>query len=155
MTHVSPSSVISTFRRRARSRGAAARAACAWAVIFALMSLYWAAGGLIGGETLGAEIDRLAHERDASFVSELWAAFAHALMATGAISAPDALGTHALPWHLALWDPFWLVGGLLFLVATRGFQKSPQAGSARRVGGGASGRTAGSPAGPRVQDGAR
>jgi hypothetical protein len=30
------------------------------------MSLYWAAGGLVGGETLGVEIDRLAHERDAS-----------------------------------------------------------------------------------------
>jgi hypothetical protein len=140
------------------------------------MSLYRAAGGLVGGETLGVEIDRLAHERDASFVAGLWAAFAlkalaatlalalaivqpwgrrlprrmllvlggatgvgitlyalanllqHALMATGATSTPDALGTHALPWHLALWDPFWLAGGLLFLLATRGFQKSPPAG---------------------------
>lgn len=147
-----------------------ARAACAWAVIFALMSLYWAAGGLVGGETLGVEIDRLAHERDPSFVSELWAAFAlkavaaalalalwqhrgrrlprrllvvlggltgagitvyavanfaqHALMAGGAISTPDALGTTAVKWHLALWDPFWLVGGLLFLAATHTFRQS-------------------------------
>jgi hypothetical protein len=46
-------------------------------------ALYWAAGGLVGGETLGVEIDRLAHKRDASFVAGLWAAFAlKALAAT-------------------------------------------------------------------------
>ncbi len=49
----------------------------------------------------------------------------HALMDTGAINTPEALGTNAVPWHIALWDPFWLIGGLLFLVATRVFQKSP------------------------------
>jgi hypothetical protein len=43
-------------------------------------------------------------------------------MALGAIDTPDALGTTALPWHLALWDPFWLVGGVLFLAATRTLQ---------------------------------
>jgi hypothetical protein len=156
------------------TRARAGRAACAWAVIFASLSLYWAAGGLAGGETLGVEIDRLAHERDASFVAELWAAFAlklvaaalalalsepwgrrlprrlllvlggatgagitiyavanfvqHALMATGAIGTPAALGTHAVRWHLALWDPFWLVGGLLFLAATRAYQRSAMRG---------------------------
>jgi hypothetical protein len=40
------------------------------------MSLYWAVGGQLGGETLGVEIHRLADERDASFVASLWAAFA-------------------------------------------------------------------------------
>ncbi len=40
-----PSSDVSTVRRRARSRRSAGRAACAWAVVFALVSLYWAAGG--------------------------------------------------------------------------------------------------------------
>ncbi len=135
-----------------------------------MLSLYWAAGGLVGSETLGVEIDRLAHRRDATFVGELWAAFAlkivaatlalalvqpwgrrlprrlllvlgwatgagvtlyavanfvqHTLIAAGAISTPAALGTYAVPWHLALWDPFWLVGGLLFLGATRDFQTS-------------------------------
>jgi hypothetical protein len=49
----------------------------------------------------------------------------HALMVTGAIGTPDALGSHAVGWHLALWDPFWLVGGLLFLAAARAFQRSP------------------------------
>lgn len=144
-------------------------AACAWAVGFALISLYWAVGGQVGGETLGVEIDRLADVRDASFVASLWAAFAlkavaavlalalvqpwgrrlprrllvvlgavtgagitlyavanlvqHALMAAGAIGTPDALGPDAVTWHLALWDPFWLLGGLLFLAATRAFQQ--------------------------------
>jgi hypothetical protein len=143
------------------------------------MSLYWAAGGLVGGETLGVKIDRLAHERDASFVAGLWAAVAlkavaaalalalvqpwhrrlprrlllvlggatgagitlyavanlvqHALMATEAISTPDALGTDALPWHLALWDPFWLVGGLLFLFATRSLQSHRRRAGPRRM----------------------
>jgi hypothetical protein len=68
MTHVPPSSTAPTCL--------AGRAAFAWAAVFALMSLYWAAGGLVGGETLGVEIDRFAHERDASFVAGLWAAFA-------------------------------------------------------------------------------
>ena len=139
-----------------------ALAAFAWSLVFALASLYWAAGGLTGGETLGVEIERLARERDPSFVAGLWAAFVlkaiaaalalaflrpprrlprrlvlvlgvatgagitlyavanlvqHALMATGAIATPDGLGSHAVAWHLALWDPFWLAGGLLFLLA--------------------------------------
>jgi hypothetical protein len=154
----------------APSRVWAAWAAFAWAVIFALMSLYWAAGGLVGSETLGVDIDRLAHERDSSFVRELWAAFTlkmvaaalalalvqpwgrriprrpllvlgwatgagitvyavanfiqHTLMAIGAVDTPDGLGTDAVPWHLALWDPIWLLGGLLFLAATRDFQRA-------------------------------
>jgi hypothetical protein len=27
-------------------------------------------------------------------------------------------------WHLALWDPFWLLGGVLFLAAGRAYQRS-------------------------------
>ncbi len=127
--------------------------------------------GLAGAETLGVEIDRLARDRDATFVGELWAALVlkapaaalalalvepwgrrvprgllltlgavtgggislyavanlaqHSLMASGAIDTPDALGTHALPWHLVLWDPSWLLGGALFLAAVREFQRPP------------------------------
>jgi hypothetical protein len=54
----------------------AGRAAFAWAAILALMSLYWAAGGQVGGNTIGVEIDRLGRERDPSLVAQLWAAFA-------------------------------------------------------------------------------
>ena len=76
MTHVTSPGEATAVRERSRSSRSVGRAAFAWAVIFALMSLYWAAGGMVGGETLGVEIDRLAHERDASFVAWLWAAFA-------------------------------------------------------------------------------
>ena len=152
-------------------------AASAWAGLFALVSLYWAAGGMVGSDTLGVEIDRLAHERDASFVGVVWAASAlkalaaalalaliqtwgrrlprrlllvmgwatgafitlyalanaiqHALMASEVISTPEDLGADAVAWHLALWDPFWLIGGLLFLAAARTFQNDgcPEASS--------------------------
>jgi hypothetical protein len=43
----------------------------------------------------------------------------HALMKTGATAIPHGLGSHALPWHLWLWDPYWILGGLLFLLAAR------------------------------------
>jgi hypothetical protein len=165
---------ISTGTAPRPARTWAGHAAFAWAAIFASMSLYWAAGGQIGGRTIGAEIYQLGRERDPSFVAELWAAFAlktliallalalvhpwgqrlprrlllvlagvtgagvtlyaagnlvqHALMATGVVSPPDTLGSYAVPWHLALWDPFWLVGGLLFLAATSAFQKSRREG---------------------------
>lgn len=39
----------------------------------------------------------------------------HLAMVTGAVDTPAALGGHAARWHLYLWDPFWLLGGLLFL----------------------------------------
>jgi hypothetical protein len=44
----------------------------------------------------------------------------HALMVTGAIGTPATLGEHAARWHLALWDPWWILGGALFWVAAHG-----------------------------------
>jgi hypothetical protein len=38
----------------------------------------------------------------------------HALMVAGTVETPDALGETAVRWHLLLWDPIWLLGGLLF-----------------------------------------
>jgi len=42
----------------------------------------------------------------------------HALMLTGAVHLPDGLGVTAARWHLALWDPWWLLGGILFVAVT-------------------------------------
>lgn len=40
----------------------------------------------------------------------------HGLMLAGHLDTPDALGTHALRWHIFFWDPWWFVGGALFLL---------------------------------------
>jgi Protein of unknown function (DUF3995) len=147
----------------------AGRAAAAWAILFALLSLYWALGGTAGGGTLGVELERLAVERDPAVVLALWASVLfklagagivlalvesrgprrpllalvwlagaamtlyglanlvqHALMATGAIATPAGLGTAAVPWHLALWDPIWIAGGVLFLATAWLVGRAPQ-----------------------------
>ena len=41
------------------STDGAAYAACAWAVVFAAASFYWAAGGTAGADTIGGVITRL------------------------------------------------------------------------------------------------
>lgn len=43
----------------------------------------------------------------------------HVLMLAGAIRTPTALGGAAAAWHVVVWDPVWIVGGLLFLLAGR------------------------------------
>jgi Protein of unknown function (DUF3995) len=43
----------------------------------------------------------------------------HGLMKGGAVDTPEALGSSATTWHLVFWDPFWLLGGLLFTAAAR------------------------------------
>jgi hypothetical protein len=45
-------------------------AACTWAFAFAAMSFYWAAGGTVGGETIGPAIMSQAHEP--MFIAILW-----------------------------------------------------------------------------------
>lgn len=47
----------------------------------------------------------------------------HGLMAAGAIGIPAGLGATALRWHLVLWDPWWLLGGVLFGAATWSYQR--------------------------------
>lgn len=55
----------------------------------------------------------------------------HALMVAGVIGIPAGLGATAARWHLLLWDPFWLIGGILFAAAAWSYQRrSPE----RRVG---------------------
>ena len=41
----------------------------------------------------------------------------HGLMLARLVDTPDALGTTAARWHFWLWDPWWLLGGVLFLLA--------------------------------------
>ncbi len=44
----------------------------------------------------------------------------HALMAAGTVEITRTLGSEAaVRWHLFLWDPFWVAGGLLFIEAAR------------------------------------
>lgn len=141
----------------------AAYAAFGWALVFAAMSFYWAAGGTAGLDTLGNELERDARAREPDAIALVWltavlkvlgaalawalvrpwersmwrrillaaswsvglllllyaiASFAqHGLMKVGAIDTPEALGSFALTWHLALWDPVWLLGGALFTAA--------------------------------------
>ena len=146
--------------------------ACGWAMIFAAVSFYWAAGGTLGSDTIGPALTSLAH--DPVFVAILWStgglkvvvgllalalvqswgrvvphwmlltaawvAFAimalyegaaswvqHGLMQIGAISTPSGLGTKALHWHLLLWDPWWLLGGILIGVLTWSYQRRSRA----------------------------
>lgn len=48
-------------------------AACAWALLFAALSFYWAAGGSLGINTLSKVIREPAIRRDGGFVAILWA----------------------------------------------------------------------------------
>jgi uncharacterized protein DUF3995 len=40
------------------------------------------------------------------------------LIVAGAIPTPAGLGAVAAHWHLFLWDPWWLLGGVLFALAS-------------------------------------
>jgi len=44
-----------------------------WTLLFAAMSFYWAAGGMIGVESLGGAIYEKAMERDPEFAAVVWA----------------------------------------------------------------------------------
>ena len=146
----------------------AAYAACAWALIFALMSFYWALGGEIGLDTLGLGIQALAH--DPGFIALVWltsiakvigglfaltlvrpwllwlppiwklvlalvggAAMAlyggvnlvvEWLLVIGAIHIDGVVVTEGIRWHAWIWDPWWLLGGILFLLAAWQYQHS-------------------------------
>jgi hypothetical protein len=115
-------------------------AACAWALAFSGISFYWAAGGTSGGEAIGPAITKLAH--DPAFTAILWSTGALKLVGGvlalalvqpwgrrlprrlllaaawgGGIPIPSGLGHTAALWHVLLWDPWWLLGGILFVLA--------------------------------------
>ncbi|HEV2404232.1 MAG TPA: hypothetical protein VGR88_02200 [Ktedonobacterales bacterium] len=48
-------------------------------------------------------------------------------MVSGVIATPAGLGTTAARWHLYLWDPWWLLGGVLIIVAARTYGRATRA----------------------------
>jgi hypothetical protein len=157
-------STASTFRPLAW----AGYGACIWALVFAAISFYWAAGGTAGGDTIGPAITGMAH--DPAFIAVLWGTGAlkvmggllalalvqswgrllprwallstawgggilmalyggaswvqEGLMVFGVIRIPAGLGHTAALWHVVLWDPWWLLGGILFIIAAWSYRRS-------------------------------
>jgi hypothetical protein len=149
-------------------------AACAWALVFAAMSFYWAVGGTFGIETQAESIQAAARDRDAEFVAVLWATGALKVAGAGlalalvqqwgrmiprrlllvaawvtsggillygglnfivgvAVALLRAIDvvetpadTSAFWWHLLLWDPWWMLGGVLYCMAAWYFQRRPR-----------------------------
>lgn len=155
-----------------RPRRWPALAAAAWAFTFAAMSVYWAAGGTLGGATIGGPLADAAERREPAMVAVLWITAAlkalagvfalalvrpwgrrlprrvlrvlawtggvglllyslallvqHGLMEAGAIERARSLDASELRWHLWFWDPFWLLGGILFTMAAYDFGRSEE-----------------------------
>jgi hypothetical protein len=121
----------------------AAYAACALALLSAIPSFYWAAGGRIGLATVGGAIEELARARDppggavgngagvprrllggvawaASVVLTLYGGLlvaVGALVLAGVIRPAGPVDRTALRWHVLVWDLWFLVWGLLLGVA--------------------------------------
>jgi hypothetical protein len=141
--------------------------ACAWALIFALVSTYWGLGGRVGVDQLALSIREAVRDNDTSFQVQNWIGVAakltwagiawlmvrrvtryrrvilviawaasialilygligmveKALMVSGVIDVAASIGDNAVIWYLLLWDPWWLLGGILFTVATWSYQR--------------------------------
>jgi Protein of unknown function (DUF3995) len=151
-------------RPQCRVRALPGAAAAVWALLFAASSAYWAAGGMLGSETVAKALAEQAAARDPAFVATLWAAAAlkaslaalalaltrrwgarsgrvlrfagwatgaaltiygafglveFGLMALGALDVPADVGKAAVLWYVFLWEPIWVLGGLLFLATAR------------------------------------
>jgi hypothetical protein len=72
--------------------------------------------GLVAIDTIGGEPERLARARDPEFVAAQWIIGEHLLMAVGVVDRGD-LDDTALIGHLAFWDPWWILGAGLFVIA--------------------------------------
>src|SRR5215216_4618983 len=115
----------------------AAYAACALALLSALLSFYWAAGGTIGLDTVGGAIEELDRARDPAGVAlgigagllkvaggvlalALYGGLlvaVGALVLAGVIRPAGPVDRTALRWHVLVWDLWFLVWGLLLGVA--------------------------------------
>lgn len=138
-------------------------AAILWTLLFALMSFYWAAGGMVGVRSLGGEIYRRALAQDPEFVPIVWATgfvklggVALLWMLLKGIGTPNFrkwlmwiialagifmilygllnfitislaamhvldfdLDAYATTWRLIFWEPFWILGGVLYVWSVR------------------------------------
>lgn len=149
----------------------AAYAAAATAFSFALVSLYWAAGGTAGLGTLGGSIEAQARARDPGLVAATWVATvlkvmggllalalvqawgrrlprrilmvaavggAALLVLYGSVSMvgvvltaldvldnSEGLSDGALRWRIFLWEPWFLVWGLLLGLSAWRFARAP------------------------------
>ncbi|TVX96311.1 DUF3995 domain-containing protein [Cohnella terricola] len=136
-----------------------------WSFVFALMSFYWACGGMIGAATLGGEIYQMALSRQPDFIKILWltgvvkvvggvllwmmlsdwkhdfirksiyyAAFTSGILlfvyglanfATIFLSIINVLElkieSEARWWRLLFWEPYWMLGGILFFISSKRF----------------------------------
>lgn len=133
-----------------------------WTLIFAFMSFYWAAGGMIGVESLGGQIYQMALNRNSGFILLVWATGGAKLggvflliglirskrfrrkirkwllficiaagifmilygvgnfitISLAAINVLDFdLETYAIKWRLLFWEPYWIVGGVFYVLA--------------------------------------
>lgn len=86
---------------------AAVLAACL-GLASAAVSAYWALGGDDLLDTVGGEIERWGRARDAQVVVVLW------LIVVLKTIVADAT---ALAWHAYVWDPWFAIWGLAFVVA--------------------------------------
>jgi uncharacterized protein DUF3995 len=152
MTTSAPTSGAATARQRARW---AAGAACGWALLFAALSFFWAAGGRTGIHPLeqtasgnaglwiaasmvagllksGAGVAALAlvrvearHRLYRPLLAFAWLAgvgmclygglglISDILHVTGIVNDPAT--RHWFFWYLVVWDPWWVLGGALFV----------------------------------------
>jgi hypothetical protein len=139
--------------------------AMTWSLLFGLLSLWWAAGGMLAVSTLARSIRDAARAGDEAMLrmalvtgllklaagalavfslrspgnrrirtvmlSLLWGTgvlltlygvlgmVEKVLWATGTTDVPASFGEDAVVWYLVLWEPVWIVGGVLFLLTAR------------------------------------
>jgi len=105
----------STRKRLARSPWAA-YAACAWAVVFALMSFYWASGGRAALETLGTGFVGSDGQAPADLITFTWITGFLKLLAAGVALALVQPWGRSAPRKLLLVGA-WAAGGLFVLYA--------------------------------------
>lgn len=137
--------------------------ACVLALLYGAMSFYWAAGGTLGLDTVGGQLEELGRARGPALISLVWATgvlkvlagllalalvrpwgrllprrvmlaaswggavlltcyggfmvAGQTLVVSGVIPASPTADWTALWWHLLLWDPWFLLWGLLLGLA--------------------------------------